>query len=173
MLANLDVARMVAASYARRWPKVDRDDLLQEAYVGLVRAAQLWRPDGGAAYRTYAVQHCVGAVRHYLRDRAQVIRRPRHGRAVLAVASLDAPVRSNHGDSEVSVGDCLSDPRADVELAMAELRADLVAPIQRMSIRQQRALGELILRNQLQTEVARKTGYSREHISRLGRGYHG
>jgi len=53
------------------------EDLLQAGYVGLLLAVSRFDPDRGVKFQTYASHLIVGEIRHYLRDQAAVIRRPR------------------------------------------------------------------------------------------------
>lgn len=53
------------------------EDLVQVGYVGLLKAVGAYKPSTGNRFSTYA-SHCVmGELRHYLRDRTEVVRRPR------------------------------------------------------------------------------------------------
>jgi len=64
----------VAKSFRGRW---DWEDLLQIGYLGLIKAIQGFRLEKGNRFSTYAT-HCIqGEIRHYLRDRNEVVRRPR------------------------------------------------------------------------------------------------
>ncbi|MGQ9524212.1 MAG: sigma-70 family RNA polymerase sigma factor [Armatimonadota bacterium] len=52
------------------------EDLIQEGFVGLLRAIDLYDPSFGARFSTYATHKISGAIKHYLRDRARMIHRP-------------------------------------------------------------------------------------------------
>ena len=55
---------------------VERDDLMQEGRIALVRAARTFDSGGGASFPTWA-RHCVdGALAHAVRDTGHTIRRP-------------------------------------------------------------------------------------------------
>ena len=71
----LPMARAIAASY--RDQGVERDDLEQLAFVGLVKAAGGWVPDRCENFRAFAVPAVTGEIKHYLRDHTWLIRRPR------------------------------------------------------------------------------------------------
>ena len=58
----------------------DMQDLKQEAFFGLVKAADNWKPDGGANFITYAAYWIQSAVRRYLDDCGSIIRIPVHER---------------------------------------------------------------------------------------------
>lgn len=57
--------------------KAEWEDLVQVGYIGLMKAVDAFDCERNARFRTYAT-HCIeGELRHYLRDRVDVIRKPR------------------------------------------------------------------------------------------------
>jgi RNA polymerase sigma-B factor len=52
------------------------DDLLQEGAMGLINAVELFDPDRGVQFSTYATHLIEGQIRHYLRDRGKLIKQP-------------------------------------------------------------------------------------------------
>lgn len=52
------------------------DDLVQEGYIGLVKAVDRYDPDKGIKFSTYACHLISGEVRHYLRDLGRLIHEP-------------------------------------------------------------------------------------------------
>lgn len=52
------------------------DDLIQEGYLGLLRAVDLYDRERGVKFVTYASHMVEGAIKHYLRDRRGLIREP-------------------------------------------------------------------------------------------------
>ncbi|MBW3084892.1 RNA polymerase sigma factor FliA [Austwickia sp. TVS 96-490-7B] len=75
VLLNRPIAESVAGRYRRRG--VDLDDLIQVAYVGLIKAAQGYRPDVGSTFLSYAVPTITGEVKRYFRDHSWAVRPPR------------------------------------------------------------------------------------------------
>ncbi len=52
------------------------DDLIQEGYVGLIKAVDRFDPDKGIKFSTYSCHLIAGEIRHYLRDLGRLIHEP-------------------------------------------------------------------------------------------------
>jgi RNA polymerase sigma-B factor len=52
-------------------------DLIQVGQIGLIHAVNRFDPSRGVKFRTYASHLIAGEIRHYLRDQAGLVRRPR------------------------------------------------------------------------------------------------
>lgn len=73
-LVNMDLARSIASRY---WGRGEAsDDLVQVAYVGLMKAIQGYDPDRGD-FRSYAVPTIAGEVKRHFRDRSWTVKAPR------------------------------------------------------------------------------------------------
>jgi len=109
--ANVRLAADTARK-ARTSTALSFDDLLQEAVIGVIRAAELFDPDRGTRFSTYAVHWIRQAVQRAQANHSRTIRLPVHvhGRLV----RLHAALAARDGDPE--------DPR---ELAEAARAADL------------------------------------------------
>jgi RNA polymerase sigma-B factor len=70
------LVRPIAAFYASCTPE-PFDDLLQVGLMGLMRAAELYCSTNTAPFEAFAKPHIRGAILHYLRDAAPLIRLPR------------------------------------------------------------------------------------------------
>jgi len=70
------LVRPIAAFYASCTPE-PFDDLLQVGLMGLMRAAELYCTKNKAPFEAFAKPHVRGAILHYLRDAAPLIRLPR------------------------------------------------------------------------------------------------
>ncbi|WP_226343691.1 sigma-70 family RNA polymerase sigma factor [Agilicoccus flavus] len=75
VLINGPVAESIASRYRSRG--IDSDDLTQVAYLGLVKAAQGYRPGEGPGFLAYAVPTISGEVKRHFRDFGWMIRPPR------------------------------------------------------------------------------------------------
>lgn len=68
----------------RRYCGVEElDDLRQEAYFGIVKAAQLWNQDKDCNFITYAVYWIRAVIFRYMEECGGVIRIPSHKRALI------------------------------------------------------------------------------------------
>jgi RNA polymerase sigma-B factor len=62
---------------ARKYAGIEsQDDLVQVGYIGLLNALGKFDPQAGVRFNTYATYLIAGEIKHYLRDRAQIIRHP-------------------------------------------------------------------------------------------------
>ncbi len=74
--AHRDLVRPLALHYAHRCPE-PLEDLHQVGLLGLIRAAELYRPQQGTPFPAFARPHIRGAILHHLRDVAPQVRLPR------------------------------------------------------------------------------------------------
>ncbi|MEA5390576.1 sigma-70 family RNA polymerase sigma factor [Cyanobium gracile UHCC 0139] len=70
------VVRPLALHYSR-CSRESVEDLLQVGLMGLIRAAELYREDRRTPFEAFARPHIRGAILHYLRDVAPLVRLPR------------------------------------------------------------------------------------------------
>src|SRR5579871_1677400 len=62
---------------ARRFAGIEPfEDLVQVGFIGLLNALSKFDPEAGVRFNTYATYLVGGEIKHYLRDRAQIIRQP-------------------------------------------------------------------------------------------------
>ncbi|MDW8052173.1 MAG: sigma-70 family RNA polymerase sigma factor [Armatimonadota bacterium] len=52
------------------------EDLIQEGYLGLLNALDLFNPEKGVKFTTYATHLIIGQIKHYLRDKGKIIKEP-------------------------------------------------------------------------------------------------
>lgn len=73
-LLNMDMARSIASRY---WGRGESsDDLVQVAYVGLMKAIRGYDP-GRGDFRSYAIPTIAGEVKRHFRDRSWTVKAPR------------------------------------------------------------------------------------------------
>lgn len=75
VLLNGSVAESIAGRYRQRG--IESDDLVQVAYLGLVKAAQGYRVGEGPGFLAYAVPTISGEIKRHFRDFGWVVRPPR------------------------------------------------------------------------------------------------
>jgi RNA polymerase sigma-B factor len=62
---------------ARRFSGIEAfEDLVQVGFIGLLNALNKFDPEAGVRFNTYATYLVAGEIKHYLRDRSQIIRHP-------------------------------------------------------------------------------------------------
>jgi RNA polymerase sigma-B factor len=71
----LPVARSLASRYSGRG--VERCDLEQLAFLGLVKAVRRWQPGRSEDFLQFAVPTIVGEIKRYFRDHSWLVRPPR------------------------------------------------------------------------------------------------
>jgi RNA polymerase sigma-B factor len=68
------LARQLAGRFNRA---AEREDLEQVARLALLQAVRTYDPRRGCQFSTFAVRMILGAIQHYVRDRAPAVRIPR------------------------------------------------------------------------------------------------
>jgi RNA polymerase sigma-B factor len=65
-------------SIARRFANSGEplEDLVQEGFIGLITATDLYNADKGVKFSTYATYFIIGRIKHALRDRGKMIKEP-------------------------------------------------------------------------------------------------
>lgn len=78
---HLSIVDPVARHYAANSGQ-DQEDLRQVGLLGLLRAAERFEPNRSVPFAAFAKPHIRGAILHYLRDGAALVRIPRRDQAV-------------------------------------------------------------------------------------------
>ena len=123
--------RGYAAKKARRWAAalhhrcgVELDDLMQEAYLAMLRAVRLWRPDGGAGF----IGMFDFALRSAFADACGIRTVRARNDPLQTAVSLDVPV--GEGGEEISaLVDLVQDDQAEERLLEVE-RDELAGAVQ-------------------------------------------
>lgn len=76
VVAAMPFVKRIACGLARRATD-PVDDLIQVGSVGLIKAIEFYKPEMGTKFKTYATYLITGEIRHYLRDKASMIKAPR------------------------------------------------------------------------------------------------
>lgn len=63
---------------------IPTEDLVQVGSIGLIKAIELFNPQKPAKFKTYAGYLIRGEIKHYLRDKASIIRAPRELQELVA-----------------------------------------------------------------------------------------
>ena len=145
----------------------DPDDLLQVGLMGLLRAAERYEGQRDIPFSAFARPHIRGAILHYLRDKAAIIRLPR----ALQTSDRDAGAGFNAATQQrrlVPLDDDLISHEADPtsELDRSEHRRQLTGALQRLSRQERIALEEVILKGQSLRDVGHQVGVSAMTIQR-------
>lgn len=112
---HMPLARSLALRYRGRGEPVD--DLVQVAYLGLVKAVDGYVPGRGPAFTAYAVPTITGELRRHFRDHGWDVRPPRR------LQELRARARSTSGRLEQELGRAPSESELAqaLDVAPAEL----------------------------------------------------
>jgi RNA polymerase sigma-B factor len=129
------------------------EDLVQVGAIGLIKAVDRYAHDRGTPFPAYAAPFIAGEIRHHLRDRCAPVRVPRRlqeeGVRVVAV-ELEA------------AGDPPTDP-----LAQAPDRLAIRAALRALRPRERRIVQLRFVEDLSQEQIARATGLSQVHVSRM------
>ena len=155
---------------ARRYARTsgqDRDDLQQVGLLGLLRAAERYEGQRDVPFSAFARPHIRGAILHYLRDRASIIRLPR----AVQNSAEDVGAGFNAASQQrrlLPLVDDLVSQDADHcrDLEQRENRLKLAEALQGLPSQERVALMEVILQGQSLRDVARRTGVSAMTIQR-------
>jgi RNA polymerase sigma-B factor len=120
VLNYLDLAESLASRYAARGR--ERSDLVQVAYLGLVKAARRFDEEKGESFPAYAAPTISGELKRFLRDRCWTVRPPRHiqdVRTQLLHTAPDLAQSLGHVPSVQELASELGATQADVREAQA------------------------------------------------------
>ena len=145
----------------------DPDDLLQVGLMGLLRAAERYEGQRDIPFSAFARPHIRGAILHYLRDKAAIIRLPR----ALQESDRDLGAGFNAATQRrrlVPLDDDLISQTTDPtsELDRRDHRRQLTQALQRLSRQEKVALVEVILKGQSLRDVGNQEGVSAMTIQR-------
>ena len=155
---------------ARRYAALsgqDPDDLQQVGLLGLLRAAERFEGQRDVPFSAFARPHIRGAILHYLRDKAAIIRLPR------AAQDSDRDIGAGFNAATqrrrfLALEDDLISHQTDQshDLDRTENWQQLARALQGLPRQEHTALVEVILKGQSLRDVARRTGVSAMTIQR-------
>lgn len=120
IILNAPIARSIASRYRRKG--VDADDLDQVAYLGLVKAANGYRPDAANAFLAYAVPTIRGELKRYFRDCAWTVRPPRRVQEMqgsIAAAEPELTQKLGHLPTDEETAEALGTDAGEVAEAVS------------------------------------------------------
>ena len=163
---HMQLVKPLARRYAAKSGQ-DPDDLLQVGLLGLLRAAERYEGQRDIPFSAFARPHIRGAILHYLRDKAAIIRLPR----ALQNSDRDLGAGFNAATQQrrlVPLDDDLISTETDLtsELDRREHRRQLTRELQRLSRQERTALEEVILKGQSLRDVGNQAGVSAMTIQR-------
>tara|TARA_Y100000004_G_scaffold87711_1_gene98332 strand:- start:2513 stop:3445 length:933 start_codon:yes stop_codon:yes gene_type:complete len=98
---NLRLAMDTAAKYARSQSRMEYEDLIQEATIGLMRAVDKFDPDKGFKFSTYATWWCRQSCQRAIANSGRAIRLPMHVEAdVRKLAATVEEMEAMYGEGE-------------------------------------------------------------------------
>lgn len=173
VLDHLDLCEALARLYANRG--IDLDDLIQVARLGLVCAAQRFRPEAGA-FVPYAVATITGEIKRHFRS-SWMVRPPRR----LQEQRNDDPAAPERETSALSAFRPVSldvphagDGSQPLELPVAdhdlELLPDLLtlhSAVDRLDDLEREVLHLRFVDDLTQAEIGRRLGVSQMQVSRI------
>ena len=72
----MDLVKKIANTIAMQ-SGIPNEDLIQVGSLGLIKAIEFYRLDMNTKFKTYATYFIKGEIKHYLRDKASIIKAPR------------------------------------------------------------------------------------------------
>lgn len=114
--AMLPLVKKISHGLARR--STDPvEDLIQVGCMGLLKAIEQFNAEAGANFKTYSTYLITGEIRHYIRDKATMIRAPRE--------LIELSLRINNMIQDLTIK--LGRPPTDLEIA-----EELQVPVKRI-----------------------------------------
>lgn len=116
----LPIVKRIARTIARRsYDPID--DLIQAGSIGLLKAIDSFSPEINDNFKYYAGSLIIGEIKHYIRDKMNTIKVPRHiqelSYRINSFISTLTPEELNDLTNEY-VADALNVPQKDVDFAM-------------------------------------------------------
>jgi len=126
------VAAGISAQYG-----IASEDLVQVGSIGLIKAIELFDPEKSAKFKTYAGYLIRGEIKHYLRDKASLIKTPRElqehiAKINTAIKELKAKGYNEPTEEQIAEATGLDEEKIqnfmDLELSVSTLSLDQTIP---------------------------------------------
>ena len=145
----------------------DPDDLRQVGLLGLLRAAERYEGSRDVPFTAFARPHIRGAILHYLRDRAAIIRLPRNVQEQTSDAGAGFNAASQQRmiipfEEEMITSEGGTGERLD----QSEKRRQLAAAMGQLPREERIALVQVVLNGQSLRDEARRAGVSAMTVQR-------
>lgn len=169
MLLNLGLADGIAARYLGRG--VDKDDLVQVARVGLLKAVLGYRPDKGTGFPAYASPTISGEIKRYFRDYVWMVRPPRRLQELHCELRLVEPElreRLNGAPSAAQLAKALCVEQAELSEALAAGRGYCAVSLDLPTdVHSGQSLGDVLPDNSDQYSAVERAEWLRPALARL------
>ena len=169
---DTQLVRRIARRYAR--PNLPVQDLMQEGYIGLLRAKQHFDPTRGISFGSYAAWWVRKYILSALKEYGHIVRLPQHNACAMERCiseSLDKPV-SMEDDERLTYADILRDetPRADEQLTQEERKTALLSALNALPWRMQtvvRGVYGIGCERRTCAEIANELGVSHDVVKKI------
>ena len=98
----MEFVKRIANSIASQ-SSISNEDLIQVGSIGLIKAIEFYNPEKNTKFKTYASYFIKGEIKHYLRDKASLIKAPRELQELVFKISNTIKHLTQKGFSEPSV----------------------------------------------------------------------
>ncbi len=103
---------------------VNNEDLIQVGSLGLIKAIEAFKPQYNTKFKTYATYFIKGEIKHYLRDKAGIIKAPRELQELVSKISTTIDNLCQKGIENPSAEEIASELDVDVEKVERVLNID-------------------------------------------------
>lgn len=103
---------------------VSNEDLIQVGSLGLIKAIDAYKANYNTKFRTYATYFIKGEIKHYLRDKAGIIKAPRELQELVYKISSTIELLNKEGNENPSAADIANVLGVDVEKVESVLNID-------------------------------------------------
>ncbi|MCQ2342677.1 MAG: sigma-70 family RNA polymerase sigma factor [Paludibacteraceae bacterium] len=164
----------IVRTIARQYGKVNnqREDLLQEGYIGLIEAAKRYDPTTGVQFASYASWWVRKYIREYMLNNSQIVRLPAKTKDYYKplTEDIETPLYEEEGDV-IRYADILTDgTTAETDLIRQEEHQRLMDMIEKLSPREQQIIQQIYgidCEAVPMKEVAKRMGLSYDRVKKI------